>query len=454
MQGEAMAVKRWIQHRMLPALHQAADYAIQRIANEDGQHHWSALQSSKRWSSWIIWTLVGVAGFGIIWACFARIDETVAAVGKLEPKGTTKDIKAPLGGVIEQIHVRDGEAVRSGQILLSMDTTAAASKLKALSAVRERVEADLTLSRGQLGAIIDPRSLSKNQAGKLAALRAEYASRIAASRSAVVQAQSNYDSTRNDLAAKRDALKIREQILKDIQPLAAQGAMARSQVLKERQEVILLRGEVRSLQSNLIRANAALTEARFRLLNTEALTRIDFTSKVEESEKQLAELNSQISETNLTLKYQNIRAPVNGVIFDLKPTAPGYVVQSEIPILKVVPTDSLVARIFVSNRDIGFVKVGQPVQVRVDAFPYNEFGELKGKVQSIGSDVLPPDETYNYFRFPVTVLLERSTLAYKGRPLKLRSGMSINANVVLRQRPVIAIFTQQLLPFWDSLQKL
>ena len=103
---------------------------------------------------------------------------------------------------------------------------------------------------------------------------------------------------------------------------------------------------------------------------------------------------------------------------------------------------------------MGFIRVGQPTQVRVDSYPYNEFGELKGHVQSIGSDVLAPDQTYNYFRFPVTVALDRSSLLYKGQNLKLRAGMSINANVVLRQRPVIAIFTQQVLPFWDNLQKL
>ena len=116
--------------------------------------------------------------------------------------------------------------------------------------------------------------------------------------------------------------------------------------------------------------------------------------------------------------------------------------------------DCLVARIFVVNSDIGFVQPGQQVQVRVDAFPYNEFGELKGKIVSIGSDVLAPDETYKFFRFPVTVALDHSTLNYKGRQLKLRAGMSINANVILRQRPVIAIFTKQVLPFWDSLKGL
>ena len=449
-----MGMKRWLEHTALPALQRVGDKVVHRITEENGQRHWTALQPSKRWSSWIIWTLVSVAGFGILWASFARIDETVQATGKLEPKGTTKDVKAPMGGVIQAILVKDGQVVRVGQVLLEMDTTAAKSKLLALKSVRDRVQADVQLSRGQLGSRVDRRQLSVNQAGKLAALRSEYGSRVAAARSGVAQAQSNLDATQDQLNAKRQSLQIREQILRDITPLASQGAMARSQFLKEKQEVILLRGEVRSLTANVTRSRESLSEARFKLSNTEAMTRIDFSSKVEESEKQLAELSNQISDTNLTLKYQKIKSPANGVVFDLKPTAPGYVVQSEIPMLKIVPTDHLVARIFVSNRDIGFVRAGQLVQVRVDAFPSSEFGELKGRVLSIGSDVLEPDQTYNFFRFPVTVQLERSALRYKGRDLTLRSGMSISANVVLRQRPVIAIFTQQLLPFWDSLEKL
>lgn len=447
-------MKRWLQHHALPALQRGGEVLVRKITETKGQHHWTALQPSRRWSSWIIWTLVGVAGFGIVWSCFARIDETVQATGKLEPKGTTKDIKAPLGGVVLKILVQDGQYVHAGQVLLEMDTTAASSKLAALKTVRERLLADLQLSRGQLGGAVNRQLLSTNQIGKLTALNSEYASRIAAAHSDVAQSQSQLDEVNTQLSAKRAGLKIREQILRDITPLAAQGAMARSQYLKELQDVLLLRGEVRGLESNAVGRRQALGSSRFKLANTEAMTKIDFSSKVEESEKQLAEISSQLAETELTLKYQKIKSPVNGMVFDLKPTSPGYVVQTEIPMLKIVPTDNLVARIFIANKDVGFIRVGQQTQVRVDSYPYNEFGELKGHVQSIGSDVLAPDQTYNYFRFPITVSLERSSLLYKGQKLKLRSGMSINANVILRQRPVIAIFTQQVLPFWDNLQKL
>jgi len=445
---------RWVQHHVAPGLHRRADAVVQQLTAEQGRSHWTALTPSRRWSGVIIWTLVSVAGTGIIWSAFARIDETVQATGKLEPRGNTLDVKAPMGGVIKAILVKDGEAVDKGQILIEMDTTAALARINALKQVRDRTMADLQLSRGQLGADVNRQTLDANQRDRLDSLQAEFQSRIAASQSAVEQARQQYNATHAQLQAKQKALAIREQILSDITPLAKAGAMARSQYLKELQEVELLRGEVKSLIANQRRAEQGVREARSKLANTKSLSRIDFSTKVEESEKQLAQLANQISETEVTLRYQALRSPAKGVVFDLQPSAPGYVVNNELPVLKIVPTDSLVARIFITNQDIGFIKRGQQVKVRVDAYPYNEFGELEGTIESIGSDALEPDEKFNFYRFPVTVALKTSRLNSKARNLPLITGMSVNANIVLRQRPVIAIFTQKILPFWDTLEKL
>ena len=446
----------WLQTKGLPSFQKHSAQLINRMTADPSRQHWTALEPSNNWSRRIIWTLVGLAGFGIVWASFARIDETVQATGKLEPKGATKEVKAPLGGVISEILVKDGELVEKGQTLLILDTDAAKAKLKALEAVRDRVAADLALSRVQLGESPQLDQLNANQRNKLKALEAEYRSRIEASEKGVVQAQQAIDGAKAQLEASTQALRIREGMLADIEPLVKEGAMARSQYLKEKQEKITLEGEVKNQRASLRRLEAGLEEARQKLLNTKALTQIDFSTKVEEGQKQLAELENQLSETRLTLRYQRIKAPVKGLVFDLQPSSPGYVISGNVPeaVLKIVPTDYLVARIFITNQDIGFIRPGQKVQVRVDAFPYNEFGDVKGTISKIGSDVLAPDQTYNFFRFPVTVDLKRNFLDYKGRQLNLVSGMSVTANITLRQRPVIAIFTEQVLPFWDSLEKL
>ena len=447
-------LRTWTLDQLVPGIHNTASIFVDKLTHEDGSSEWASLVPSNRWNRYIIWTLVGVSSFGIVWAMFARIDETVSATGKLEPLGTTLDVKAPLGGVIKNILVKDGDVVKKGQVLIELDTTAAEARLQALLSVRERTKIDLLLSKSQLGIAIDESSLSPNQRLRLSALQQEFISRISASKNGVIQAQAQLDSVLKQLDSKKKALLIREQILKDITPLVEQGAMARSQVLKEREELELLRGEVQSLSFSVDRIKSSVQEAANKLSNTRSLSLIDFSTKVEETQKQIAQLSNQISETRVTLQYQALRAPKDGVVFDLQASSPGYVVNSERPILKIVPTDNLVARVFVSNKDIGFLKLGQSAKLRIDAFPYNEFGDIDGSIKSIGSDVLEPDEAFSFYRFPVTLDLSSSSLTYKGRSLSLLSGMSLNAIIVLRQRPVISLFTQRILPFWDSLEKL
>lgn len=446
----------WLTTRGIPGLQKQSGQLVHRLTSDRASQHWTALTPSKNWSRRILYTLVGIAGFGIVWASFAQIDETVQGTGKLEPKAALKEVKAPLGGVVSEILVEDGEMVKKGQTLLVLDTNAARIKLKALELVYNKVKADLALSKVQMGLNPDLASLNDNQREKLKALEAEYKSRIQASEQGVTQAERAIDAAKAQLSASQDSLALRQSMLRDIEPLVREGAMARTQYLKEKQEVIRLEGDVKNQKANLKRLSAGLLEAQQKLINNKALTRIDFSTKVEEGQKQIAELENQINETKMTLKYQRIKAPVNGVVFDLKPSVPGYVVSGNMPeaIVKIVPTDNLVARIAITNRDIGFIKIGQKAQVRVDAFPYNEFGDVKGSIGKIGSDVLPPDETYNFFRFPVTVDMERNFLDYRGRKLQLLSGMSVTVNIILRQRSVISIFTEQIAPFWSSLERL
>ena len=449
------SLSRWVSHTVVPGLFSFSEGLVDSLTREQGSEHWSALTPSRRWSSTTIWTLVSVAGFGIVWSCFAKIDETVQAVGKIEPLGTTLDVKAPGGGVIKNILVFDGELVEKDHPLIEMDTTAAKARLKALTEVRERTLVDLQLSLAQLGVPVDTKNLNSNQQRKLNALQSEFESRMDAAKSAVQQSRHIHKSILARLVAKQKALDIREKILSDIGPLIQQGAMSRSQYLKELQEVELLRGEVESLLEDELKAKESILETLSKLRNTESLTRIDFSTKVEETQKQIAQLSNQISETKVTLDYQVLRSPAKGIVFDLQPSAPGFVVNTnDKPVLKIVPVDDLVARIFIPNRDIGFIKVGQEVKVRIDAYPSSEFGQIDGSIRSIGSDALEPDEKNNFYRFPVTVDLESPSLEYKNRSLPVLSGMSINANIILRQRPVISIFVQRILPFWDSLEKL
>ena len=427
---------------------------VNNLVKEEGSEIWSGLSQSQKWSGLLIRTFVGITSFGIVWSFFSLIDDTIQVVGKLEPRGTTIEVKVPVGGVIKKILVSEGDVVNENQVLLELDTRAAKSRLEALNVVKSQVLADLMLSKIQLGDDIEINQLSDNQKLKLESLQSEYQSRIEASKNSVDQAIYRKNSNLEQINTLEKVLKIREEVLYNLKSLIEIGGLSKVKYLKEQQEVIQLRGRLESAKNDLRTSISILNEAENKLSNTIAASKIDFSTKIEENEKQLAQLKNQINEAELTLSYQAINSPLNGLVFDLQPAAPGYVVNTELPLLKIVPIDDLVARVFVSNRDIAFLKVGQLVKVRVDAYPYNEFGDIEGTVDSIGSDVLEPDANYNFYRFPVTINIENPYIFYKNKKLPLRTGMSLSANIILRQRPVLSLFTGRLLPFWSGLEQL
>ena len=427
---------------------------IANLVKEEGSEIWSGLSQSQKWSGKLIWTFVGVTTFSAAWSFLTLIDDAIQVQGKIEPKGTTIEVKVPLGGVIKKIAVTEGEIVEDEQILLELDTTAVRSKLKALQIVQSQIKADILLSKLQLGDDIDVINLTPNQKIKLMSLKSEYDSRINAAKNSVEQATIRLNSSVEKIKTLKEVLIIREEVLKNLKELSDIGGLSKVKYLKEQQEVIQLQGRLVNAENELETSNSILNEAKNKLSNTIASTKIDFATKIEENEKQLAQIQNQINEAILTLSYQEINSPVNGIVFDLQPAAPGYVVDTQFPILKIVPIDELVARVFVSNRDIAFLKNGQLVKVRIDAYPYNEFGEILGEIDSIGSDVLEPDQNFNFYRFPVTIKFDNPYIIHKKRKLPLRTGMSLSANIVLRQRPVISLFTERILPFWSGLEQL
>ncbi|MBE9222180.1 HlyD family efflux transporter periplasmic adaptor subunit [Cyanobacterium stanieri LEGE 03274] len=325
------------------------------------------------------------------------------------------------------------------------------------------------------------------------------------------QSQLNNDRTilqqiksRNQEAIARaeESLKIDEDILANFAPLSAEGAVSRVQTDLQRQKVqdrqaalieqrsngrieqerqeqqIQSRlAQIEQLQEEQARINLEISQAQQELRNTVSVSESDVRDRlagnnqrlseidsqlnriIVDNEKRIAELNSQISSAQQTLRYQELKAPVSGTIFDLQ-ASPGFVPRSGIsePLLKIVPDPSpdnpLIAEGYVTNQDIGFVQIGQQVDVRIDSFSYSEFGDIKGTVEFIGSDALPPDQTYNFYRFPVRVELEEQNLVVRGNPVDLQAGMSVSLNIKVREnRSVLSLFTELFSKKVDSLRQ-
>jgi hemolysin D len=468
------------------------------------------LQQTSVWSRAIVWGIVSVTTFAVIWASVAKIEEAVPATGKLEPQGSVQEVEVPVGGVVEEVLVEDGQRVEAGEVLVRLDPTASEAQRRSLQQVRNSLTQEIQFYRAQLSgatqaspnegvdlpaeilsltenraALIAENNLYRSQlrgtsAGanltpeqqeRLQAIAAEADSRTAAARLQLMQSQREYNQVDIQLAAAQESLSIDQAILGDIAPLVEEGALGRLQRTRQEQEVLNAQAEVSRLTQEKARLELAIAQAQQELQNTMAVSSTDLLSRISENdkqiatidselnkaivenEKQVADIDSQLSQTDLNLRYQELRAPVDGVVFDLQTQNQGVVNQGEVePILKIVPDDTLVAKVAITNQDIGFVQENQEVDVRIDSFPYSEFGDIKGELIWIGSDALPPTEITPFYTFPAKIQLDQQSLNVGGREIALQSGMSITVNIKIRQRTVMSIFTELFKNKVDSLR--
>jgi multidrug efflux pump subunit AcrA (membrane-fusion protein) len=465
------------------------------------------LRQAPHWSRAVVWGIVGVTVATVGWACLAKFEEAVPAQGKLEPKGVVQPVKAPVGGVIDEVFVDEGEAVEIGDILVTFDPQATRAQLASLESIQDKLNeensyyraqlqdqtqvmapaeiapgiaqltsnraalvAENNLYRAQLAGDLTGESLPPEQRARLRTATEEVNSRLSIAALERDQLERQLSQTRVQLGNAREDLRVNQDILERIQPLADRGAIGEIPYLQQEQEVKNRQTEVNRLIEEEQRLELAIVQAQEQLRNTAVASREELqdriaqnetqiadidsqlTKTILENEKQLQELESQMAQLRQTLQYQELKAPVNGAVFNLQANLPGYVANTTEPILEIVPTDSLVARVFITNRDIGFVKEGMEVDVRIDSFPYSEFGDVKGTLTHIGSDALPPDEANPFYRFPADITLEDQSITINGEPIQLQSGMSLSANIKTRPRRVIMIFADLFVRKIDSLK--
>jgi len=175
-----------------------------------------------------------------------------------------------------------------------------------------------------------------------------------------------------------------------------------------------------------------------------------------EQKNKVSKIKSSLKENKKLLEYQKIIAPIDGIIFDLKATKPGYVGRSSEPIFKIVPRRNLRAKVEIDSRKIGFVKVGKEVEISIDSYPATDFGVIDGSVTRIGSDALQPDPSLNKgFRFPADIKLNTPYLELKsGQKLPLQVGMSVSTNIKLRKVTYIQLFLNKFQDKAKSLQSI
>ncbi|MGL5833490.1 MAG: HlyD family efflux transporter periplasmic adaptor subunit [Waterburya sp.] len=291
-------------------------------------------------------------------------------------------------------------------------------------------------------------------------------------------------TAQNQLAIAKNNLTTEQAIASNMSPLVAQGVVSNLQYLRQQhetgnsqmemqvqqQEVTTKLGEIESLKQEQGRLQSAIAQAQANLTNIIAAFNLDLQNKIAANQQriaeidsqlgkqmmandqQIAELNSQITSDEQNLKYHQLKSPVAGTIFELKAHA-GFVTQPSKPLLEIVPNDSLIAQVYIPSKDIGFVKSGMDVDVRIDSFDFTEFGDISGQLIWVGADALEPNEQHPFPRYPAKIKLATQTIMANGKSMPLESGMAINVNIKERKRRIISVFSGFVTKKLDDLQK-
>ena len=355
------------------------------------------LRQTPIWAQSLSIILLLLGSGAVIGGIFFRVDEVVTAQGQLKSIGGVFEVKTPVGGKISKVFFKDGSLVRKGQQLLIYDT-------------REVLQEQATL-----------KSLIKLENQKLTTERLSFESQI-----------SSLDNQKKVLEKKYETNKI---ILENMKSLLAVGGFQRLQYLQKQDELYALENQISELEERRERINLGIKNANINNM------------------RNMDQLMNSLKQAEFKLSYQNVIAPIDGIVFDPQVSENSVLASGE-RILSIVPQQGLFAEVFIPNKDIGYIAVNQPAKIRVDAFPFSRYGEIDGKISQIGAEALAPDSKASYYRFPVKIVLDQYYLKHKDSKIPLSSGMAITTNLKLRDKPVISLISDVFVNQADSVRSL
>ena len=388
-----------------------------------------------------------------VWAVLAELDVAVQARGSVIPPSRLQEVQSLEGGIVEQLLVVPGQAVKKGQLLAKLDTlqytsTAGESRQHWLAAVagRARVEALLSGSAPRFDAAWQreaPELIAKETQLWRDALR-EYQSNGAAAREAVLRRRSELAEARARIELLQAAVKVGEESFAIEERLFKEGAGARADVLAAQQRLMVQKADLDSLQQSLPRLSAGLAEAQATAAESDAKARAQWGAQRSDFETKSAALASTFSGQQDKVARREVVSPLDGVVNRVLVATLGGVVAPGKSILEIVPDEAkllMTARIRPS--DIGFLRPGQTASVRVLAYDASTYGKMDAVVARVGADAVLDEHNEPYFE--VQLSAERDQLKLHGKPLAITAGMPVDIGILTGQRSVMQYLLKPVL---------
>lgn len=399
------------------------------------------------------WTLVALIVVTTLWLFIGQVDIVVNARGIIVPDGDAKIIQPLDTGVVRQILIKEGDFVKKGQLLIAIDTSTTDAQLQTVNKNLE--QSKLEAQRLKASGNGEQFNSSNNETIEEFEVQKKLyeenllvlKSSIGAKEQEIVQLNRQIDLT---IAQKRDY----EFQLKNAQEREKRLAnvidiIAYNQYEEAREKLNSLKEAVNRSEAEIGRLQSQKRQIQDEIAHVKADFRSQNLTTFSEVQKRINELQANKEQIEFSNINQKITAPCDGYIDKLLIHTIGGIVTPAQELIALTPIETpMLIKAQVLNKDIGFIRVGMPVSIKVDTYDFQKYGILDGTVKSISKNSIEDEKLGPIYE--IYIIPKKDTFIIDGNEKKISAGMTLNAEIEIGKRRIIEFFIYPLIKYMDE----
>lgn len=400
-----------------------------------------------------LWAIFFFFVFFILWAAFAKIDEVTRGEGKAIPSSRLQKIQNLEGGIVTEVYVHEGQIVNQGDPLLRLDDTRFASNVGETEADRlgllsriERLNAEINDRELVLSSEITTKApaVAKGEMDLYNSRRQQLHNEISGLEEQLVQKKQE----QRDFVAKqgqfRNSLNLLQQEIRMSEPLIAEGAISKVEVLRLKRAEVETQGQLESITLSIPRAESAIKEIENKIAEARSRYKSDALTQLNEAQTNLNKIEATGKALEDRVNRTLVVSPVRGIVQQLMVNTIGGVIQPGNDIVEIVPLDdNLLVEAKILPRDIAFLHPGQDAVIKLTAYDYTIYGGLKGKVEQISPDTVTDKEGNSYYL--VRLRTDRNYLGTQDKPLVIIPGMVASVDIITGKKTILSYLLKPII---------
>lgn len=430
---------------------------------------------------WLTGTLIALVIALVAWATVGKVSIVATAPGKFIPDGRLKEIQPLESSIVRAIDVTEGERVHKGQLLIELDPTLSAATLNANAQKygfnrleQARLVSELTGRKPDFAGLGEPSSQVLLEERIRGAQERDYAAKLAEAQATIEEKSAALAAAQASLTKYRQLTALAAQQEASARPLVPIGAISRVDYLKLEENLVQNRNDWAAEQKTVEEDRAAETEARKARDQVKRDHLKDLYHDLAQRVADEPNLKGDYDKSRKLYALEWLRSPVDGVVQSVNVTTLGQVVTPAQSLVTIVPDGTpLIVEATVSNNDIGYIKVGQPVQVKVDTFPFQQYGTLTGTLVWISPDAedrsaisqdidtrtgaltASPRQAAEHdsnagFVYKVHIRVPQARFLVNGQYRSVEPGMTVQADILTGRRRVIEFFLSPVVKYLNE----